>query len=157
MPRQIAGLRSLACKNNRSATQTKTYFFFTETQNPCITKASDRTPVNRRSERLRCIVDDANASRGGKFYDSFDVGGITKQVRHDDRSGFSSQSGVDGLDPVRFSSSPTSASTGVAPAARMGGTTALQQNVGIDDFVAMMHPDRAQREFQSQAPPSRTG
>src|SRR5690242_17899794 len=30
-----------------------------------------------------------------------------------------------------FSSSPTSASTGVAPSDRIGGTTALQQNVGI--------------------------
>ena len=76
-------------RNDGAATQAEANFFVAEAHDSQITKASDRTPVNGRSERLRCVIDDANVFPGGKFCDSFDVGGIAKKVRHDDRAGFS--------------------------------------------------------------------
>src|SRR5205814_5158564 len=54
-------------RNDGAATQAEANFFVAEAHDSQITKASDRTPVNRPSQRLRGVGDDANVFPGGKF------------------------------------------------------------------------------------------
>ena len=47
--------------------------------------------MDRRAKRLRRVIDHANVFPRGQFRDPFDVGGIAKKVRHNDRAGFLGQ------------------------------------------------------------------
>src|SRR5262245_57601665 len=78
-----------------AAPETETYFLVAEAENSRISETADRLIADRSSESLGCVINDANAARGGALYDRVDICGIAKQVRDYNRFGFLCQNRFD--------------------------------------------------------------
>ena len=121
---------STAAGNQHAAAKTGADFLGAETQYSHIAEGTRPPAVDGGTQRLRGIVDDDDIVRVTQLYNLFYIGRITEQMGHEDRRVLPVRA-ASTVSAVRFSSLPTSANTGVAPTAKIGATTVLQQKLGI--------------------------
>jgi hypothetical protein len=135
-------------RDDGAAAQTKADLFSAEAYDAGVTKAPDGVAIDGRAQGLGSIVDNADVPAASEVNNPLDIGRITEQVGTITALVLLVMT-ASTVSTVRFSSAPTSASTGNAPSARTGGTTALQQKAGT--ITSSLCPTSHLRKASSSA------